>query len=424
MKIAVIGGGSTYSPELIHGLAEAALGLGLLEVALHDLDPARLEIVGDFLERMVAAQGKKLSITRHLERKTAIGGAHFVLVQIRVGGQLARLEDERLGRTHGVIGQETTGIGGLAKALRTIPVLLQIAADIERYAPGATLVDFTNPVSIVTEALLRHGRVPTIGLCNIPISQREELAAHLGVASEEVELDSVGLNHLSFIRGVKVRGQEQLPRLLEELAGALASGKRPANLPDLDFPPELLTELGMIPSDYLRYFYLAPDTIAEQQQKPKLRAEEVMAVEAELLAYYGDLRRSERPEALKKRGGAFYSRAAVELITGIHHNTGEKQVVNVANRGIVPELPEGCSIEVPCRIDAQGATPLPQRPLEPVIRGLIQHVKAYEELAVQAALSHRRRDLYQAVLAHPLTPSAKVAARLTDALVVRLTPEW
>lgn len=421
MKIAVIGGGSTYTPELIFGLAESAARLGLEVVALHDLDAARLEIVGDFVERMVRASASRLRIERHGERRAAIQDADFVLVQIRVGGQAARLEDERLGRAHGVIGQETTGVGGLAKALRTIPVVLEIAADLERHVPQATLIDFTNPVSIITEALLRRGRAKVVGLCNIPISQRMELAAHLGVRPDEVELDSVGLNHLSFIRGVKIRGEERLPQILAELSSTLAGGKRPANLPDLDFPPELLTELGMIPSDYLRYYYLAAETIAEQAHKPKLRAEEVMQVEAELLAYYGDPRRSERPESLSKRGGAFYSKAAVELITGMALGTGERRVVDVANQGTIPELPTGCSIEVPCRVDAAGATPLPQRPLEPVIRGLLQHVKAYEELAVQAALSRSRRDIYQAVLAHPLTGNAKLAARLTDALLARLT---
>lgn len=419
MKIAVVGGGSTYSPELLHGLAERYASLGLEEVSLYDIDEQRLEIVGGFAERMVRKLAPELRVTRHLDIEPALRDARFVVVQIRVGGQAARLEDERLGVQHGVIGQETTGVGGFAKALRTVPALLEIAGHVAANAPQATLINFTNPVSIVTEALLRHASVPAIGLCNIPISQRMEMAAHLGVDPATVEIDSVGLNHLSFVRGVHVDGENVLPKLIEDVAGVLAQGHRPANIPDLDFPAELIRALGMIPSDYLRYFYLHPDTVDEQTKKPKLRAEEVMDVEAELLAYYGDEGRDERPEALTKRGGAFYSHAALEIVSAMARDEPARLIVDVRNGDTLPELPPDACIEVPCRVDASGATPLPQAPLPPEIRGLIQHVKAYEELTVRAAISNERRDVYLAALAHPLTPSAHVAGAVADTLTPR-----
>ncbi|MBI4817127.1 MAG: 6-phospho-beta-glucosidase [Deltaproteobacteria bacterium] len=418
MKISVIGGGSTYTPELAEGVAARARDLGIQELQLHDVDDRRLEVVAGFVERMTRGSGLHITRTRRLE--DCLVDARFVIVQIRVGGQAARLRDERLGRELGVIGQETTGVGGLANALRTVPVVLDLARRIEALNPTATLIDFTNPVSIVTEALLRHSSVATIGLCNIPISQRRELALHLGLAETEVDIDSVGLNHLSFIRGIRVRGEEILPRVIDELSGTLAQGTRPANIPDLDFPPELLRSLRMIPSDYLRYFFLSTETIAEQRAKNRLRAEEVEEIEAELLREYERPDSHQKPLALGKRGGAHYSHAALEILEAIVKDSGRTLTVDIRNGGCVRELPAECSIEVPARVRVSGATPVPQRPLEPEIRGLIQHVKAYEELAVRAAISRERRDVYLAALAHPLVPSATLAGRLTDRLMDEL----
>ena len=422
VKIAVVGGGSTYSPELLHGLAERADRLSLDEVALFDVDAARLQVVGGFAARMVARLTGRVRVRSTLDLDDALEGADFVVTQVRVGGQAARLEDERLGLRHGVIGQETTGPGGMAKALRTIPVLLAVAERAQRRAPACTLINFTNPVSIVTEALLAQAAVRTIGLCNIPISQRMELAAHLGVQPQDVELDSVGLNHLSFIRGVTVRGEQVLPRLIEDVARLLHSGHRPKNIPDLDFPAELLESLEMIPSDYLRYYFMAPETIAEQRSQDELRAQQVMRVEAELLDYYRDPAQDARPEALTKRGGAFYSHAALEIIEAVSGDTGARLVVDTKNAGAVPELPYGACVELPCRVGRGDVAPLPQAPLPPQIRGLIQHVKAYEELTVRAAHTRSRRDVYLALLTHPLVPGAEVAGRLADDLMGALAP--
>lgn len=422
MKIAVIGGGSTYSPELMFGLADRAETLSLETVHLMDQDAERLEVVSGFVRRMAEQLAPDLRIEAGTDPRAAVEGASFVITQIRVGGQAARLEDERLGKRHRIIGQETTGVGGLAKALRTIPVLLEYAATVERYAPDATLINFTNPVSVVTEAILTHGRKKTIGLCNIPISQRNEIAAQLGVSWRDVQIDSVGLNHLSFIRGVQVGGEEVLPRLIDDVAAVLASGHKPANIPDLDFPAALIQNLGMIPSDYLRYYFMASETVSEQQGKQRLRAEEVMGIERELLEHYDDPTQNERPAALLERGGAFYSHAALEIIEAVRGDTSARLIVDTENAGSIPELPFGACVEVPCRVDSAGAHPLPQQPLEPAIRGLIQHVKAYEELAIKAALSKSRRDLYLALLTHPLVSSASLAERIAETLAARL--DW
>lgn len=414
MKIAIIGGGSTYSPELVHGLAERFESLGVKTISLYDLDPERLRIVGGFVERMAKKLAPDLKIELHRELDAALQGARFVVVQIRVGGQAARLEDEKLGLQHGVIGQETTGIGGLAKALRTIPALHHIAERTHAVAPGALLINFTNPVSIVSEALFRHAPVRSIGLCNIPISQRMEIAAELKVDPDDVVIDSIGLNHLSFVRSVKVRGEEILPKILKSDHG------KPANLPDLDFPLEMIESLAMIPSGYLRYYFLRRETVAEQRAQTKLRAEEVMEIERELLAHYADPAHDEKPASLSKRGGAFYSRAALEIIEASAHNSGARLIVDVQNRNTIAGLPDDACIETPCIVTRDDAQPLPQKPLEPEIRGLIHHVKSYEELAVRAAFSRSRRDLYLALLAHPLSESAAVSSEIAESLTRRL----
>jgi 6-phospho-beta-glucosidase len=402
VKIAVIGAGSTYSPELLLGLAERALRIGLGSVSLYDIDRARLEVVGGFVDRMCARVEPRLAIERTSALERAIEGADFVVVQIRVGGQAARLEDERLGVKHGVIGQETTGVGGLSKALRTIPAILEIARVVESHAPRATLINFTNPVSIITEALLVHSATKAIGLCNIPISQRMDIAEAMGVRPDEVVIDSVGLNHLSFIRGVKIRGREVLGEVIA----------RWSQRETFELPRDLVERLGMIPSDYLRYYYYQRETIAEQRDRKMLRAEEVMAVESELLEYYAKSRNTERPAALKKRGGAHYSHAALEIIESVALDRNDRLIVNTRNGDTLRELPRECSIEVPAFVGDRGAVPITQRPLEPQIRGLIAHVKSYEQLAITAALTRSPRDVYLALLAHPLTPSANTATAI------------
>jgi 6-phospho-beta-glucosidase len=409
MKIAVIGGGSTYTPELIEGLIEHNPDLGISDVALMDVDAERLTVVGGFCRRMVAHAGAGFKVITTTDRSAALDGASFVLTQIRVGGQKGRHKDIQLGLRHGLVGQETTGVGGFAKALRTVPVILDICREMQARCPQAWLINFTNPSGLVTEAILKHGRERAMGLCNNPINLKIDVAGYLGVEPGQVELDYIGLNHLSWVRRILVDGKDVLPGVL----GAVTGAGRPANIPEeLDYPQGFIKSLCMIPSSYLRYYYLTRQAVAELQQKTRSRAEEVMEVEKELMAIYRDPDAKEKPDALSKRGGANYSRAAFELIRAVHLDLKERHVVNVRNRGTIACLPPDCAVEVSCRVDASGAHPLPLDPPGPEIRGLMQHVKAYEELAVRAAVSRSRRAAILALCAHPLVADAELSGIL------------
>ena len=332
----------------------------------------RLEPVAGLTRRMLDRVGSRTRLTVTDDRSAALDGADFVIVQLRIGGQAARHVDETLPHRFGVLGQETTGPGGFAKALRTVPVVLDVAEETaRRAAPGAWIVDFTNPVGIVTQALLDAG-ARAIGLCNVAIGLQRRLAAHFDVAPERVELEHVGLNHLTWERAVRVDGVDRLPDLLEREGDWLAA--------EMDLSADLMRELGAIPSYYLRYFYNRDEVLAKQRSS-RSRAEEVADIERELLEMYRDPSLDHKPELLEQRGGAFYSEAAAQLIASLHSGGGDVQVVNVRNDGALPDLPATAVVEIPARIDRDGATPLPLAPLAPELRGLVQAVKAYEELA-------------------------------------------
>ena len=413
MKIAVIGGGSSYTPELLDGLLARAADLDLQEVVLHDVDPNRLALVTGFVQRMAKARKKALAISSTRKLGAAVRGAAYVIAQIRVGGNRARMEDEKLGLRHGLIGQETTGVGGFAKALRTIPAMLEIAEVIASESPMAVLINFTNPSGLVTEALLNHSQVQAIGLCNIPVTFHLELAKALGARRDEVELDYVGLNHLAWVRGVRLRGQE----VIEEVLAWAGSADQPATLATLDYPKNFLRALHMIPMPYLRYYYRTEKMLAELRARPKTRAEEVREIETELMKIYADPSACEKPDLLSRRGGAHYSLAALELIEAIHFNRGERQVLNVKNQGVLPALAEAAVIEVPCRVTKDGAKPLPLLPPEPIILGLIQTVKAYEELTIQAAVEKNYDQALLALVAHPLGPEVDQAETVLDDII-------
>jgi len=324
MKLAVIGGGSTYTPELVAGLARERERLNLSELVLHDIDPERREVVGGLAGRMLAAAGydRELVVTDELER--ALDGASFVLIQLRVGGQAARLTDETIPLACGCIGQETTGAGGLGKALRTLPVVLEIAERAsELAADDAWIVDFTNPVGIVVRGLLDAGH-RAVGLCNVAIGVQRYAARMLDVEPERVLVDQVGLNHLTWVRGLHVDGDDVLPDLLAERVEELAES--------VDLPPSLLERLGVIPSYYLRYFYLH-DWVLEEQRSAKPRAAEVAEIERELLELYRDPALTTKPALLERRGGAYYSEAATQLVAALATGSGDVQVVDVRNAG-------------------------------------------------------------------------------------------
>ncbi|HJW63395.1 MAG TPA: 6-phospho-beta-glucosidase, partial [Actinomycetes bacterium] len=392
MKIAVVGGGSTYTPELVEGLATRSDRLPVDELVLFDVDPERLSVVGGLAGRMLARAGWDGSLRHTGRREDAIDGADFVVVQLRVGGQAMRLVDETLPLEFGCVGQETTGPGGFAKALRTVPVVLELADETaRRAAPGAWFVDFTNPVGIVTQALLDHGH-RAIGLCNSAIGFQRRFAALLGVDPGRVELEHVGLNHLTWERAVRVDGSDRLGALLERHGGELAA--------DLGLPLALLEDLGAVPSTYLRYYYATAEVLDEQRRGPS-RAERVAEIERGLLELYRDPALDTKPELLERRGGAFYSEAAAALIASLHAGTGDTQVVDVRNDGALPGLPDDAVVEVPARVDADGAHPLPQGPLAPELLGLVQQAKAYERLAAEAAVTGDRTVALKALLANP-----------------------
>jgi 6-phospho-beta-glucosidase len=423
MKVAVIGGGSSYTPELIQGFLERTGSLPLSELWLMDISPRRLDIVGRFAQRMVAARGDPFAVHLTTDRRQAVRGAQYAIVQLRVGGMEARREDEYLGRRHGLVGQETTGVGGMAKALRTIPVVLGIARDVGELAAGALLVNFTNPSGLITEALARHAPdLPAVGVCNAPITTKmgmlDALAEEgLEVTPERAHLDTLGLNHLSWHRGLTVNGQQIWPRLLAGYVERLRQSDDP------DWPPELIESLGMVPNYYLHYYYHTDRALARQEAWPPSRAEEVMAIEADLLAQYAEPERDRPPEDLMKRGGAYYSTVATQLLNAHHNDLGETHVLNVPHRGAVPGWPEDWVLEMPCQVNASassssaGIHPLPAKPLPPVCFGLLAQVKMYEILTVEAAVRGDRDAAYQALLAHPLGPTAdRVQAVLDDIL--------
>lgn len=418
MKVAVIGGGSSYTPELVKGFLDRAATFPLTELWLVDVEPQRLAIVGGFAQRMVTARGNPFRIKLTTDRREGVAGASYVTTQLRVGGMIARRNDEYLGKRHGLIGQETTGVGGLAKALRTIPVVLGIAADMAELAPGAPLVNFTNPAGLVTEALARYApATPAIGVCNVPITAKmailDLLQRRTGetIAPERAELKTLGLNHLSWHRGFTVDGEDLWPAVIEGTLAELRASEHPM------WDPALVESLQMLPNYYLAYFYTTAKKLAEQEQWPPSRAETVMQVEAALLDEYADPNRSEPPADLMKRGGAWYSTLATQLLNAHYNDLGETHIVNVPQRGAVPGWPADWVLELPARISRSGVQPLPAEPLPPVCFGLLAAVKSYELLAVQAAVHGDRNALYQALLAHPLGPAAdQIPALLADLL--------
>jgi 6-phospho-beta-glucosidase len=408
MKIAVIGGGSTYTPELVDGIARLSGDVAVEAVTLVDPDTERLSVVGPFSSRIMRAHGHPARLTWTTSLDDGLDGAGAVLLQLRVGGQAARQRDETWPLECGCVGQETTGAGGLAKALRTVPVVLDIAERArQRAAHDAWIIDFTNPVGIVTRALLDAGH-RTVGLCNVAIGFQRVFAGLLGVEPGRVLLDHVGLNHLSWERAVLVDGTDRLPELLAKHGDQIAT--------DIELPRAVLRELGMVPSYYLRYFYAHDAVVAQQRGRPT-RAEEVARLERDLLGMYADPARDRKPDLLGQRGGAYYSEAAVALLASLAGDRRDTQVVNVRNAGTFPFLPGNAVIEVPAVIGAGGARPARVAPLSPLLAGLIAHVSAYEELAVDAAVRGGRSRVLAALLAHPLVGQFDTASKLADRLI-------
>jgi 6-phospho-beta-glucosidase len=409
MKLAVVGGGSTYTPELVDGIARLTEDIKITELVLVDPDESRLSVVGPFSARIMKRYGHPARVSWTSDLDAAVDGAGAVLIQLRVGGQATRHRDETWPLDFCCIGQETTGAGGFAKALRTVPVVLDVAERVrQRAEAGAWIIDFTNPVGIVTRALLDAGH-RAVGLCNVAIGYQREFARMLGVAPEQVDLDHVGLNHLTWERAAFVDGVDRLPELLaahgEEIA--LHTGQ-----------PLAATELtGAVPSYYIRYYWAHDEVVEAELAREQSRAQAVAKIEEQLLEMYADPALDTKPELLQHRGGAFYSEAAVALLASLLADTGDRQVVNVRNNGTLPFLSDEAVIEVLATIGADGATPVPVSPVSPLMSGLIAHASAYEELAVDAALRGGRERVLKALLANPLVGQYDLAGKLTDRLL-------
>ncbi|WP_031476744.1 6-phospho-beta-glucosidase [Streptomyces bicolor] len=411
MKLTVVGGGSTYTPELIDGFARLRDTLPIEELVLMDPATDRLELIGALARRILTRQGHPGTITTTTNLDEAVDGADAVLLQLRVGGQAAREQDETWPLECGCVGQETTGAGGLAKALRTVPVVLDIADRVRRTNPTAWIIDFTNPVGIVTRALLQEGH-KAVGLCNVAIGFQRKFAALLGVTPSDVHLDHVGLNHLTWETGVRLGGPEGenvLPKLLTDHGDTIAA--------DLHLPRTLLDRLAVVPSYYLRYYYAHDEVVEELRTKPS-RAAQVAEMERQLLDLYADPALDGKPDLLSKRGGAYYSEAAVDLAAALLNGAGSPyQVVNTYNNGTLPFLPDDAVIEVQAAVGPSGPAPLPVPAVDPLYAGLMANVTAYEDLALDAALRGGRDRVFRTLLAHPLIGQYAYADALTDQLI-------
>jgi 6-phospho-beta-glucosidase len=419
LKVATIGGGSTYTPELVNGFIERIKSFPIDELWLMDIDAERLEIVGSFAQRMVVEKGSPFKVVLTQDQKAAVKDANYVTTQLRVGKMPARVADEYLGRRHGLIGQETTGVGGMAKALRTIPVILSIANDMQKLAqPDALLVNFTNPSGLVTEALFQHApRVQSVGVCNVPITTKMEILNGMkevfgeSVSPERAELKTLGLNHLSWHSGFTFDGNDLWPQIMKGFIEHLKKEENP------EFDPETIEALGLMPNYYLHYYYYTDRVLKEQDKWPPSRGEEVIEIEKDLLREYSDPNLKEPPADLMKRGGAYYSTVATQLLNAHYNNLGEIHVCNVKHQGAVRGWDPDWVLEMPCKVDREGVTPLPAEPLPKACFGLLAHVKAYEQLTVQAAVKGDRKALYEALLVHPLGPKADQVKDVLDDLL-------
>lgn len=407
IRLAIVGSGSTYCPELMQGLIRRRELLALDELRLTDIDETRLHVVGEFCERVLDRNGIHPRITRTTDLSLALDGADFIVTQIRAGKLEARIRDEKIPLPYGLIGQETTGIGGFVNALRTIPQMEQIVSAIEQCAPDAWLVNFTNPSGIITEYLLNYTPVKAVGLCNLPIGAQERIAKLLGLSMDQVRLETVSLNHCGAITAVYAGEENVLPKLFDPKALDAAAEKDEW----VRFYRPIAEMIGAIPNDYLQYFYYRERKLRELQHAEKTRGEACRDIETRLLSYYMDRRHHDVPDMLSERGGHLYSEAAIALIASLAGVAPGYHVMDVKNEGILPFLSNGSVIETSCYVEKDRFTrvPLTVEP-DPVLSSLITSVKAYEALTVQAALSGDRRTALRALACNPLTADLDKAA--------------
>ena len=412
LKIAVIGGGSSYTPELIDGFIKRFDTLPVTEIWLCDIDEGakKLEIVSNLAKRMIKGAGLTIDLYPTLNREDALKDANFVLTQLRVGGLESRAKDERIPLKYGLIGQETTGAGGFAKGLRTIPVILDICKDMERLCKDAWLINFTNPAGMVTEAVLKHTNIKSMGLCNVPIGMTKNLAKILKADSKDLYVEYVGLNHLVWGKRIWLRGVSVEEKVFDLIADGQSITMK--NIPDLKWDGDFLKNLNMLPCPYHRYYYLTKDMLEDELEASRdgrTRAEAVMEIEETLFEKYKDPALNEKPLELEQRGGAWYSDAAVSLIQSIYGDLRQVHTVNIQNRGTIGGLPDDAVIEVNALIGKHGALPLAVGQLPLSALGLIQSVKAYEQLTIEAVVKASPSLGIQALSVHPLVESVEQA---------------
>ncbi|OJV65891.1 MAG: hypothetical protein BGO41_08120 [Clostridiales bacterium 38-18] len=418
LKIAIIGGGSSYTPELIEGFIERYMDLPITEICLFDIieGSKKLDIICQLSIRMVEKSGTPIKITHTLDREKALKNCAFVITQIRVGGIRARITDETIAFNYGMLGQETNGLAGFGKAMRTIPVLLSIAKDMELYCPNAWLINFTNPAGIITEAVSRFTKIKVVGLCNVPVNMQKMIEAHVTGGSLFVQM--TGLNHYVYAHQIKLSGREQLPFILENLLND--DSFNPKNIGHAGYQVSQIKGLGVLPCYYHAYYYLKDEMYAEAKaefEREGSRGTVVKMVEEELFKIYTDPNLSTKPEALSKRGGAYYSEAACELIRSIFVDKRNLMVVNVPNNGILRELPDDAVIETTCIITNNGPIPLPVTTLPFPIRAEIVSIKGYERLVIEASLKSSYNIAMHALTVHPLCPTGNQLKAALDALV-------
>lgn len=391
MKITIIGAGSSYTPEVLERLNEMREEIPVTDITLMDINEERLNIVGGFCERYAKHMGLSIKFERTTKLSEALPGTDFVIVQMRVGGNAARINDEKIPLSFGLVGQETTGAGGFMKALRTIPAMLEIAHAVEEYCPDAWIINYTNPTGIVAEAVNKYSNAKIAGLCAGGFNGRNWTAMGLGVDADSVRYDLAGLNHLNFAYNITVKGKP----LTEEEFRKVATYRGEADA-------EMCIKLGALPSPYLQYYYHKSKRVKELQEKEMCRAEEVLSVEKEVYRDYADPNCDTKPASIAKRGGGGYSEIALGVISAIYNDKDTWITVNVPNRGTFNWLPDDAVIEAACIVNASGIRPINVGPVPRSVRGLICAVKNYEQLAVEAAVTGDVATAEMALLAHPL----------------------
>jgi 6-phospho-beta-glucosidase len=412
-KFTIVGGGSSYTPELIDGLLKSQNQMTIDEIVLYDIEPERVEIVSQMVRRQVHNAGAASRVTTTTNRRHAVEGAEFVISQIRVGGMQARVLDEKIPFRYEILGQETTGPGGTFKAWRTIPASLEIAEDVVRYAPGAWFLNFTNPSGIVTEALYKYSDVKTLGLCDVPVNAQYTIASALQVEPSRVFLEWMGMNHVNWVKRVLLDGVDctaEIMNLIEQQVHARLNYRFPCDI-------ELVRALGVLPNFYLQYYYHHPRVMRQRKAEEKTRGEVVLEIEKTLFAKYADPNQMTKPSELSKRGGAMYSGAAIPMILSIVQDRRDVQVVVTRNQGAIPDLDDDAAVEVPCMLGKHGAVPLQMGRLPDTIRGLAQQVKAWESLTVEAGATGSRRTALAAIMANPLVPSLEVGREVMGELM-------